>query len=260
MKSIFYLLIYLFFLQFSYAQTFVLEDSISIENKTIKKIDTDLNQSLYLISETKIEKIFSNKKTKTYNSRNIISSIDSSNPLRLYIYSNFNRLDILDEQLNPIQDPITISSTDFMPAALKVVDNQFCWFYDIIGNKLVYYNYQLQKPILNSKSVYLKNNDQSIENIHVYKNLVFLKAPKTIYVYDDYGNFKTNFMLETENSPFHFYKNALFYIKNNKLFSINLENQQTTPFLDLVDVKSIAFNETNLFTLTNNYIYVYGIK
>ncbi|SFN59976.1 hypothetical protein SAMN05421738_11634 [Algoriella xinjiangensis] len=260
MKSIFYLLIYLFFLQFSYAQTFVLEDSISIENKVIKKIDTDLNQSLYLISETKIEKIFSNKKTKTYNSRNIISSIDSSNPLRLYIYSNFNRLDILDEQLNPIQDPITISSTDFMPAALKVVDNQFCWFYDIIGNKLVYYNYQLQKPILNSKSVYLKNNDQSIENIHVYKNLVFLKAPKTIYVYDDYGNFKTNFMLETENSPFHFYKNALFYIKNNKLFSINLENQQTTPFLDLVDVKSIAFNETNLFTLTNNYIYVYGIK
>ena len=260
MKSIFYLLIYLFFLQFSYAQTFVLEDSISIENKVIKKIDTDLNQSLYLISETKIEKIFSNKKTKTYNSRNIISSIDSSNPLRLYIYSNFNRLDILDEQLNPIQDPITISSTDFMPAALKVVDNQFCWFYDIIGNKLVYYNYQLQKPILNSKSVYLKNNDQSIENIHVYKNLVFLKAPKTIYVYDDYGNFKTNFMLETENSPFHFYKNALFYIKNNKLFSINLENQQTTPFLDLVDVKSIAFNETNLFTLTNNYIYVYRIK
>lgn len=260
MKSIFYLLIYLFFLQFSYAQTFVLEDSISIENKVIKKIDTDLNQSLYLISETKIEKIFSNKKTKTYNSRNIISSIDSSNPLRLYIYSNFNRLDILDEQLNPIQDPITISSTDFMPAALKVVDNQFCWFYDIIGNKLVYYNYQLQKPILNSKSVYLKNNDQSIENIHVYKNLVFLKAPKTIYVYDDYGNFKTNFMLETENSPFHFYKNALFYIKNNKLFSVNLENQQTTPFLDLVDVKSIAFNETNLFTLTNNYIYVYGIK
>ncbi|VDH14600.1 Uncharacterised protein [Algoriella xinjiangensis] len=93
-----------------------------------------------------------------------------------------------------------------MPAALKVVDNQFCWFYDIIGNKLVYYNYQLQKPILNSKSVYLKNNDQSIENIHVYKNLVFLKAPKTIYVYDDYGNFKTNFMLETENSPFHFIK------------------------------------------------------
>lgn len=260
MKSIFYLLIYLFFLQFSYAQTFVLEDSISIENKVIKKIDTDLNQSLYLISETKIEKIFSNKKTKTYNSRNIISSIDSSNPLRLYIYSNFNRLDILDEQLNPIQDPITISSTDFMPAALKVVDNQFCWFYDIIGNKLVYYNYQLQKPILNSKSVYLKNNEQSIENIHVYKNLVFLKAPKTIYVYDDYGNFKTNFMLETENSPFHFYKNALFYIKNNKLFSVNLENQQTTPFLDLVDVKSIAFNETNLFTLTDNYIYVYGIK
>ncbi|VDH15631.1 Uncharacterised protein [Algoriella xinjiangensis] len=136
----------------------------------------------------------------------------------MYIYSNFNRLDILDEQLNPIQDPITISSTDFMPAALKVVDNQFCWFYDIIGNKLVYYNYQLQKPILNSKSVYLKNNDQSIENIHVYKNLVFLKAPKTIYVYDDYGNFKTNFMLETENSPFHFYKNALFYIKTINCF------------------------------------------
>ncbi|MEG1387438.1 MAG: hypothetical protein RSC72_09330 [Algoriella sp.] len=260
MKSFFYLFICLFFSQFSYAQKFVLEDSISIKNKTIKKIETDLNQSFYLISETKIEKIFSNKSTKTYHSKNIISSIDSSNPLRLYIYSNFNRLDIIDEHLNPIQDPITISSTDFMPTALKVTDNQFCWFYDIIGNKIIYYNYQLQKPILNSKSIYLKNNDQSIENIHVYKNLVFLKAQKTIYVYDDYGNFKTNFMLDIENSPFYFYKNVLFYIKNNKLYSINLENQETIPFLDLVDVKSIAFNEARLITLTNDYIYIYGIK
>ncbi|VDH14599.1 Uncharacterised protein [Algoriella xinjiangensis] len=64
MKSIFYLLIYLFFLQFSYAQTFVLEDSISIENKVIKKIDTDLNQSLYLISETKLRRYFPIKKQK----------------------------------------------------------------------------------------------------------------------------------------------------------------------------------------------------
>ena len=260
MKSIFYLLIYLFFLQFSYAQTFVLEDSISIENKTIKKIDTDLNQSLYLISETKIEKIFSNKKTKTYNSRNIISSIDSSNPLRLYIYSNFNRLDILDEQLNPIQDPITISSTDFMPAALKVVDNQFCWFYDLIGNKIVYYNYQLQKTIINSKQVYLKNNDQAIENIHVYKNLVYLKGAHTIYVYDDYGNFKTNFSIDLDNSPFKFYKNTLFYSKNNKLYSLNLENQTISSLLDLNDSKSITMNETNFYSYNNNKVYIYTIK
>ena len=67
-------------------------------------------------------------------------------------------------------------------------------------------------------------------------------------------------MLDIENSPFYFYKNVLFYIKNNKLYSINLENQETIPFLDLVDVKSIAFNETSLITLTNDYIYIYGIK
>ena len=40
------------------AQKFVLKDSLITNNKTVNTIDTDLNNSLYLISDTKIEKIF----------------------------------------------------------------------------------------------------------------------------------------------------------------------------------------------------------
>ena len=260
MKTFFSIIILSFFSQFTKAQQFVLVDSIAIENKSIKTIETDLNNSLYLISDTKIEKRFQQKKTKSIDFKNIITSVDSNNPLRFYLYSNFNRLSILDEDLNPIQDPITISSTNFMPSALKVVDNQFCWFYDLIGNKIVYYNYQLQKTIINSKQVYLKNNDQAIENIHVYKNLVYLKGAHTIYVYDDYGNFKTNFSINLENSPFKFYKNTLFYSKNNKLYSLNLENQTISSLLDLNDSKSITMNETNFYSYNNNKVYIYTIK
>ena len=260
MKTFFSIIILSFFSQFTKAQQFVLVDSIAIENKAIKTIETDLNNSLYLISDTKIEKRFQQKKTKSIDFKNIITSVDSNNPLRFYLYSNFNRLSILDEDLNPIQDPITISSTNFMPSALKVVDNQFCWFYDLIGNKIVYYNYQLQKTIINSKQVYLKNNDQAIENIHVYKNLVYLKGAQTIYVYDDYGNFKTNFSIDLDNSPFKFYKNTLFYSKNNKLYSLNLENQTISSLLDLNDSKSITMNETNFYSYNNNKVYIYSIK
>ncbi len=260
MKTFFSIIILSVFSQFTKAQQFVLVDSIAIENKAIKTIETDLNNSLYLISDTKIEKRFQQKKTKSIDFKNIITSVDSNNPLRFYLYSNFNRLSILDEDLNPIQDPITISSTNFMPSALKVVDNQFCWFYDLIGNKIVYYNYQLQKTIINSKQVYLKNNDQAIVNIHVYKNLVYLKGAQTIYVYDDYGNFKTNFPINLDNSPFKFYKNTLFYSKNNKLYSLNLENQTISSLLDLNDSKSITMNETNFYSYNNNKVYIYTIK
>jgi len=260
MKTFFSIIILSVFSQLTKAQQFVLVDSIAIENKAIKTIETDLNNSLYLISDTKIEKRFQQKKTKSIDFKNIITSVDSNNPLRFYLYSNFNRLSILDEDLNPIQDPITISSTNFMPSALKVVDNQFCWFYDLIGNKIVYYNYQLQKTIINSKQVYLKNNDQAIENIHVYKNLVYLKGAQTIYVYDDYGNFKTNFSIDLDNSPFKFYKNTLFYLKNNKLYSLNLENQTISSLLDLNDSKSITMNETNFYSYNNNKVYIYSIK
>ena len=258
MKTIFSIIFVSIFITV-FAQKFELKDSVLIENKTIKSIDTDLNNSIYLISDTRIEKIFQSKKNKSIDLKNIITSVDINNPLRAYVYSNFNQLTILDEDLNPIQDIVKIKSNDFMPASLKVVDTQFCWFYDLIGNKIVYYNYQLQKPILTSKQIYLKHNDQSIDKIHVYKNLVYLKGQKTIYVYDDYGNFKSNFEFDTNHQPFYFYKDVIFYINDNKLISKNIINQNLTTFIDLENVKSFALNEKNLYTLVENKIYSYTI-
>ncbi len=260
MKLFFSVLILSLFLQITNAQQFVLVDSISTENKLIKSIETDLNNSIYLISDTKVEKLYQHKKPKLIDFKSIITSVDTGNPLRFYIYSNFNRLSILDEDLNPIQDPVIISSTDYIPSALKVADNQFCWFYDMMNNKIVYYNYQIQKTILHSKQVFLKNNDQSIETIYVFKNTVYLKGKNTIYVYDDYGNLKTNFSIEVENSPYHFYKNALFYSKNNKLYSLNLENQNLTSLIDLKETKSIAMNETNFYSFNGRKIYIYTVN
>lgn len=259
MKSIFSIILLSIFFNV-FAQKFVLKDSILIENKTIKSIDTDLNNSIYFISDTKIEKRSASKKSKSIDLKNVITSVDTSNPLRTYIYSNFNQLTILDENLNPIQDIIQLKSTDFMPVALKVVDNQFCWFYDIIGNKIIYFNYQLQKSILNSKQIYFKNNDQSIEKIHTYKNLVYLKGQKTLYIYDDYGNFKSNIELETENSPYYFYKDAIFYIKDNKLISKNISTKITSTFMNMRNVKSLAFNEANFYTFDGEKLIVHEIS
>lgn len=258
MKTIFSIIFVSIFFNV-FAQQFVLKDSILIENKTIRAIDTDLNNSIYLISDTKIEKLFQSKKSEIIDLKNVITSVDTGNPLRTYIYSNFNQLTILDEYLNPIQDIIQLKSTDFMPTVLKVVDNQFCWFYDVIGNKMIYFNYQLQKPILSSKQIYFKNNDQSIEKIHAYRNLVYLKGQKTIYIYDDYGNFKSNFELDTANSPYYFYKDVIFYIKDNKLISKNITNQVSSTLINLQNIKSMAFNEVNFYTFDDSKLKTYDI-
>ncbi len=257
MKPIILILFFTFTQSFSYAQTFELIDSIPVKQPTVQKISTDLNQSLYLISVTKIEKIYSNKVSKNIDLKNIITSVDSNNPLRLYLFSNFNQLSILDEHLNPIQDAVKISSTDFIPTTLKVVDNQFCWFYDLMGNKLIYFNYQLQKPLLTSKQIYFKNNDQSIEAIHTYRHSVYLKGQNTIYKYDDFGNFKTNFLLEIQQSPYLFYNNALYYFKENTFYSTNLETLQTTTLFKSKPIKSFALNETHFYTFDGNNIYIY---
>jgi len=259
MKS-YYLILFFSFCTIGFSQSFVFKDSIAVANQSFKMIDTDLNNSLYLISETKIEKRFQNKASKIIDFKNVITSIDATNPLRMYIYSNFNKLSILDEDLNPIQDPITIKSSDYIPTALKVIDNQFCWFYDMLANKLIYFNYQLQKAIVISRQVYLKNNDQAIEKIHSYKNYVYLKGEQTIYVYDDYGNFKYNFELATQNQPYYFYKNVLFYIQDNQLIKVDLTTKESVTLFPLRFIKSIAFNETNFYAYTGNQVYVYSVN
>ena len=59
MKTFFSIIILSVFSQLTKAQQFVLVDSIAIENKAIKTIETDLNNSLYLISDTKISSFVS---------------------------------------------------------------------------------------------------------------------------------------------------------------------------------------------------------
>ena len=88
---------------------------------------------------------------------------------------------------------------------------------------------------------------------------MYLKGQKTIYVYDDYGNFKSNFEFDTNHQPFYFYKDVIFYINDNKLISKNIINQNLTTFIDLENVKSFALNEKNLYTLVENKIYSYTI-
>lgn len=243
------------------AQNFELKDSMVISNQTVKTIDTDLNNSIYLISDSKIEKKFAtNKQNRIIDLKNILLTVDTSNPLRLYAYTNFNKLNILDENLSQIQDPIKFNTTDYIPIALRVIDNQFCWFYDMIENKLVQYNYQMQKTILTSKQIFLKNNDQSIEKIHSYRNLIYLKSQNTIYVYDDYANFKYAVDLNTNNSPYYFYKDSIFYIDNHRLINKNITSKITTPYLELKNTKSIAFNESYFYHFHDSTLSIYTIQ
>ncbi|WP_313386769.1 hypothetical protein [Chishuiella sp.] len=256
-----YTILFLSIYSICFSQNFELKDSIIINNQTVKTVDTDLNNSIYLISDSKIEKRFAtDKQNRIVDLKNILLTVDTSNPLRLYAYTNFNRLNILDENLSPIQDPIKFNTSDYLPIALRVVDNQFCWFYDMIENKLVQYNYQMQKPILTSKQIYLKNDDQSIEKIHSYRNLIYLKSQNTIYVYDDYANFKYAVELNTNNNPYYFYKDSIFYIDNNRLINKNITTKVSTSYLDVKNTKSIAFNESNFYHFNGSVLNIYSIK
>lgn len=241
------------------AQPFLLTDSLVLPPTPLIDLQTNSSNAFLYRDNQAVYRWTQDEKNINYQSNGFITQLDASNPLRTYLFTDYNQLIILDQHLNLIQSPIPVQVPNAMPLALKVVDNQYLWFYNSLEENIIYYNYQLQKVILKTKNVAFKSEDQSIVKIHNDRQLLYLMAQQTIYTYDDLGNFR-------ERIPFNstrvhqFLGHFLYFIEGDTLKSLNLRTHEITSLQNFYSIKYFTMSPSHLFVLTNKVAYIYHRK
>src|SRR5690554_1580742 len=172
MKSFLRILICVVVLDFGLAQELVTVDSIRLETDgQITDFGTDDFNNIYFIkNSTELNKIdFKTREIKRFSNRNILENLNTQNMLQLTLTSGFFNLLILDNQLNPIQDPIDLNSnSDFSPTLTALVDNNYIWGYDQALQRLVLWNYRENKIMRQSTILNDRNSSEFFSELVYY--------------------------------------------------------------------------------------------
>lgn len=236
---------------------FELKDSIQFETYTISKLTSNAVGDVFLIlDENQLVKINSKKEIKYFPLKKIVSKIDSNLSLRTGLLYNYQELEILDENLNPIQDRINLNQHQIFPSAISISDSQLLWYFDPIEQRLVQWNYQLKSIVSKSNLLFFKEGDSTIEEIYQYKNRIFLKSQHWIYEYDFFGNSKSTIQLKNHSS-YSFTDSYIILLNQNFITKINLLTNEISSADNFFNVKDFTMNETELFVIKNKGLYIY---
>jgi hypothetical protein len=154
----------------------------------------DPMDNLYLVSGSELKKITSDG-TPEYNYSNSllgsITSIDVTNPLKILIfYKDANQIVFLNQQLAPINDPVSISDNNSFIAEVACNDqkNGF-WFFDLNTRLLCHMN--LQRSIdLRSVSLSQELGGAVPVGLAYFNTQLFLWTDLgVLLVFDYYGNY-----------------------------------------------------------------------
>lgn len=259
MKSLFlklFLIIGLVSTQFVNAQ-YTLTDSIFFETTNISRLNTNsIGDVLFVLNDKELIKISKDKKFNKYPINKIVTKIDTNLSLKTALVYNFQELDILDDNLNPIQDRINLNKYNIFPSAISVSDSQILWYFDPIELRLIQWNYQLKSIVSKSNLLYFKEGDSTIENIYQYKNRIFLKSQNWIYEYDFFGNSKSTIQLNKHQS-YCFSGEFIHLYDNQVMTNINLLNNEISTSDNFFNVKDFTMSDDQLFVIKNKGLYIY---
>jgi hypothetical protein len=256
MKSLFSLLFFITVTVNAQFQ-FQINDSIALPNGFQYQLNANSLNEIYIIKNgTDLIKINQKKETLQYPKQKIITHLDANLGLKTAVVYNHQELQILDDKLNPIQDPINLNQYEIFPSSIAIIDSQLLWYFDPIEQRLIQWNYQLKKTINKSNLLFFKEGDSTIEEIYNYKNRIFLKSQNYIYEYDFFGNFKSDIPLKQYDKSF-FSGDKIYLIKDQNLTEINLINQEISTADNFFYGKDFIMSDDQLFVITQNVMYIY---
>ncbi|QTV05676.1 hypothetical protein [Faecalibacter bovis] len=242
--------------QFVQAQ-YKITDSIFFETANISKITSNALGDIHLIlNEKELIKIKKDKSIKSYPLNKIVTKIDSNLSLKTFLVYNYQELQILDDNLNPIQDRINLNKYNIFPSAISVSDSQTLWYFDPIELRLIQWNYQLKSMINKSNMLFFKEGDTTIEEIYQTKNRIFLKSQNWIYEFDFFGNSKNTILLNT-HEKYCFSRDYIHLLDDNSLTTINLVNHEISTVDNFFNVKDFTMSDDQLFVIKNKGLYIY---
>lgn len=258
----FFLFILFLISDFSLAESQIFEPVDSIRISTDGQISDfsvdDFNNIYYIRNFTELNKIdFKTGILKSFSNRNILEDLNTQNVLQLTLKSGFFNLLILDNQLNPIQDPIDFSNNlDFTPTLIALVDNNYLWAYDPILQKLILWNYRENKTI--RQSVILNNESSSayFSKLIYESNKIYLIGTDQILKFDEFANLEKVISFE-KHKQVQLLGQFLFYTKDEQLWQLDLKTDISEKISQIKDFDFFSINNNFLFVLKNQVIYLY---
>lgn len=227
-KKIF-LLYLLFFLSFTFAQS----EEVLLNKVTSFSVDADDfvgtdNLEYYYYIKNNV--FFKKKDAKIWQYQNIglgkITKVDIINPLKIVVfYENFNKVVLLDNQLNEITTIDFSVLTDFIVARnVGMCGQNSLWIFNTMNQQLGLFNYETRKymtlnqPLKNLFLNYQTGFNTFIwidDKYQVFKMDIFgkLDVLDTVINCDDFQFISDIGVLFTKNSKLYLKKN------NSKLFS-----------------------------------------
>lgn len=259
MKS-FFLKLFVIFALFTFKiidAQYIITDSILFETSNLSKLKTNsVGDVLLILNEKELIKINKEKEIKRYPLNKIVTKIDTNLSLKTMLVYNYQELEILDDNLNPIQDKINLNKHQIFPSAISVSDSQILWYFDPIELRLYQWNYQLKTVVSKSNILFFKEGDTMIEDIYQTKNRTFLKSQNHIYEFDFFGNIKSIIPLN-KHEKYSFTEDYIHLYDNHVMTNINLINHEISTSDNFFNVKDFTMYADQLFVIKNKGLYIY---
>jgi hypothetical protein len=254
---------FLFGFSFLMAQKWVKMDSIQIEsNDTITDFSVDDFHNVYFIRNfSELNKFdFRTKKWKTYSNQQIIENLNTQNVLQITLKSGFFNLLVLDNQLNPVQDPIQFPiETNFSPTLTALVDNNYLWGYDPVMQRLVLWNYREKRAIRQSVILSEKTGDEFYSELIYHQNKIYLIGYNKCLVFDEYANLQSVIPFQ-EFDQLNYTGTTVYFSKDQKLYRFDLKTKTTEEVKMGQPFEYFGINNRYLFVLTKKVVYLYEFQ
>lgn len=235
----------------------VLKDSLKLSLNKIYDFQIDLGNSIYFIDEFQnhIVKVdFETKKETKSKFYSNISQINLSNPFFIsFVDENFNQVNFLDKELFETQTPFLLSnSEDFIFVknnmellSYSISTQEFCKvFYRKIGN---YKNCRIY-------------NSSAIKNGLINEDFLILISRDSIQINSIKKNTSSKIQLKNATN-IKLFSNELFYIEDNFLYSIELQNKNNLKkWIEIKPTQKYSINKDFLVIENEGFLYFYQKK
>ncbi|MGB3453714.1 MAG: hypothetical protein WBA59_07790 [Moheibacter sp.] len=260
MKNHFWILIFVLVFNSGFGQELIPIDSIRLEaDGEITDFGTDDFNNIYFIrNSTELNKIeFQTKKRKSFSNRNILEELNTQNILQLSLKSGFFNLLILDNQLNPVQDPIPLnSSAAFSPTLTAPVDNNFLWGYDPVIQRLLLWNYREKKIVRQSMILNDRDAAEFFTKLIYYSNKIYLAGNGRILKFDEFANLEKVIPIGEYEQLF-VIENYIFYSKDGEISRLDQKTNLSEKIAETDGFDFFSLNKSYLFVLKDKVVYLY---
>ncbi len=247
-------------------KTMQVEKLYDFPAKNTSSFTTDHLEYVYLIKGDEIQKRTTKGEFIASYSNPIlgdISYVNTFNPLNiLLLYREFNQITFIDNRLNTINQPITMTEFGFIDIQLaSTIDESNIWIYDQALDKLVKWNTAQQSTIQQTLNITQLVNAENTPNYLVSDlNGLYLNVPEFgILVFDIFGNYKKLIPIKGLQS-FQAKDNQLTYVENGTLKTFDLKTlQENKVKMPITNYDSYRVENNKLFIFHENIIEVYRI-